>query len=103
LRINSKKYGILNFEKLRRHHPFFLFKGSIKGGVNKRDIKNKFQLVCIHTARRTLATQLYEHGLPLVQIMKITGHKKLATLQKYIKSDSDIEMMLDIGNSIGKN
>jgi len=73
-----------------------------KGGINKRDIKNKFQLVCIHTARRTLATQLYEHGLPLVQIMKITGHKKLATLQKYIKSDSDIQMMLDVGNSIGK-
>jgi hypothetical protein len=38
----------------------------------------------------------------LAQIMKITGHKKLSTLQKYIKSDSDIEMMLDIGNSIGR-
>lgn len=36
-----------------------------KGGINKRDIKNKYQLVFIHTARRTLATQLYEHGLPL--------------------------------------
>ena len=56
-----------------------------------------------HKARRTLTTLLYEHGLPLVQIMKITGHKKLATLQKYIKSDSDIQMMLDVGNSIGKN
>ena len=49
------------------------------------------------------ATQLYEHGLPLVQIMKITGHKKLSTLQKYIKSDSDIQMMLEVGNSIGKS
>jgi integrase len=74
-----------------------------KGGINQREIKNKYQMVCIHTARRTLATLLYEHGLPLVQIMKITGHKKLATLQKYIKSDSDIEMMLKVGNSIGKN
>jgi hypothetical protein len=34
--------------------------------------------------------------------MKITGHKKLATLQKYIKSDSDIQMMLKVWNSIGK-
>ena len=74
-----------------------------KGGINQREIKNKYQMVCIHTARRTLATLLYEHGLPLVQIMKITGHKKLSTLQKYIKSDSDIQMMLDIGNSIGKH
>lgn len=74
-----------------------------KGGINQREIKNKFELVCIHTARRTLATQLYEHGLPLAQIMKITGHKKLSTLQKYIKSDSDIEMMLEVGNRIGKS
>ena len=50
-----------------------------------------------------MATQCYEHGLPLAQAMKITGHKKLSTLQKYIKSDSDIQMMFDIGNSIGKN
>jgi hypothetical protein len=39
----------------------------------------------------------------LAQIMKITGHKKLSTLQKYIKSDSDIQMMLEVGNRIGKN
>lgn len=50
-----------------------------------------------------MATQCYEHGLPLAQAMKITGHKKLSTLQKYIKSDSDIQMIFDIGNSIGKN
>jgi hypothetical protein len=54
------------------------------------------------TSANSIATQCYEHGLPLAQIMKITGQKKLSTLQKYIKSDSDIEMMLEVGNSIGK-
>jgi site-specific recombinase XerD len=50
-----------------------------------------------------MGTQCYEHGLSLAQIMKITGHKKLSTLQKYIKRDSDIQMMLKVGKSIGKS
>jgi site-specific recombinase XerD len=73
-----------------------------RGGQKKRDIKKKYELVVIHTARRTLATQLVEHGLPYEQVMKITGHKKLSTLQKYIKSDSDIDLMLEVGKKIKK-
>lgn len=71
-----------------------------RGGQKKRDIKKKYELVVIHTARRTLATQLVEHGLQYEQVMKITGHKKLSTLQKYIKSDSNIEQMLEVGRKI---
>jgi hypothetical protein len=37
------------------------------------------------------------HYLTLTQFMKITISKK-STLQKYIKSDSDIQMMLEVGN-----
>ena len=73
-----------------------------RGGQKKRDIRKKYELVVIHTARRTLATQLVEHGLPYEQVMKITGHKKLSTLQKYIKSDSNIEQMLEVGRRIRK-
>lgn len=71
-----------------------------RGGQKRRDIKKKYELVVIHTARRTLATQLVEHGLPYEQVMRITGHKKLSTLQKYIKSDSNIEQMLEVGRKI---
>ena len=71
-----------------------------RGGQKKRDIRKKYELVVIHTARRTLATQLVEHGLPYEQVMKITGHKKLSTLQKYIKSNSNIEQMLEVGRRI---
>ena len=46
-------------------------------------------MVVIHTSRRSLATILADRGLPYHQLMKITGHKKLTTLQKYIKSDTD--------------
>lgn len=71
-----------------------------RGGQKRRDIKKKYELVVIHTARRTLATQLVEHGLPYEQVMRITGHKKLSTLQKYIKSNSNIEQMLEVGRKI---
>jgi len=69
-----------------------------KGGVEVREIKKKYELVVIHTARRTLATILVDRGLPYHLVMKITGHKKITTLQKYIKSKTDLDLMLKIGN-----
>ena len=77
-----------------------LEKSFLKGGTRYRDILKKYQMIVIHTARRTLATILVEYGLPYEQVMKITGHKKLSTLQKYIKSDLDIDLMLKIGDKI---
>lgn len=71
-----------------------------KGGKEVREIKKKYEMVMIHTARRTLATLLADHGLPYHQIMKITGHKKLTTLQRYIKSDADMDEMLRVGKGI---
>ncbi len=71
-----------------------------KGGSKKRDLVKKYQRIVIHTGRRTLATLLVEYGLPYEQVMKITGHKKLLTLQRYIKSSVDTDLMLSIGNKI---
>ena len=69
-------------------------------GKTVRDLKKKYELIVIHTARRTLATLLVDHGLPFQQVMKITGHKKLTTLQKYIKSDTDTQLILQVENKI---
>lgn len=71
-----------------------------KGGQNKRDLLKKYQRIVIHSARRSLATVLDQNGLEHTQIMKITGHKKQLTLQKYIKSGTDINKMLEIGKKI---
>ena len=52
----------------------------------------KFQLISSHTGRRTFITSSILAGIPLPVIQKITGHKKLATVQKYIKlSESNLE------------
>ena len=71
-----------------------------KGGQNRRDLLQKYQRIVIHTARRSLATVLVENGLKHEQVMKITGHKKLLTLQRYVKSGTDIDQMLEIGKKI---
>jgi hypothetical protein len=75
-------------------------KNYTKGGRNKRDLLKKYERIVIHTARRTLATVLDQNSLDHTQIMKITGHKKQLTLQKYIKSGTDINKMLEIGKKI---
>ena len=43
-----------------------------------------FDGVSTHTFRRSLATHLYDAGVPLRQIMAITGHASLASLTSYL-------------------
>ncbi|NET34931.1 MAG: site-specific integrase [Cyanothece sp. SIO1E1] len=43
--------------------------------------------VSTHSFRRSLATHLYDAGVPLRQIMEITGHATLASLTSYLDVD----------------
>jgi integrase/recombinase XerD len=43
-----------------------------------------FEGVTTHSFRRSLATHLYDAGVPLRQIMAITGHASLASLTSYL-------------------
>ena len=45
----------------------------------------KYELVSSHTFRRSAATNLYLKGVPLVSIMKLTGHSSIAVLERYLK------------------
>ena len=57
-----------------------------KGGKHKEEVKQRWQLVQSHTARRTFATLAYERGTPLAAIRAITGHADDKMLLKYIKT-----------------
>ncbi len=46
----------------------------------------KFKFITSHTARRSAATQLMLEGVPLGDIMKLGGWKKLQTLQRYLRA-----------------
>ncbi|MBP5229873.1 MAG: site-specific integrase [Bacteroidales bacterium] len=49
------------------------------------DMKEKWELVSSHTARRTAATLLIKKGAPIAWVMSLTGHKTESAFWKYVK------------------
>lgn len=49
------------------------------------EIREKWEFVTSHTARRSFATNGVKAGIPIALIMAITGHTKEATFWKYVK------------------
>lgn len=60
----------------------------------------KYKLIASHTGRRTFITNSILAGIPLPVIQKITGHRKLSTLQRYVEiSDESKKSELEkLGN-----
>jgi integrase len=54
------------------------------GAVNKLP---KHELIKSHTARRSFATNLYLQGVPVQNIMAVTGHRKEETFLLYVRAD----------------
>lgn len=48
-------------------------------------VYKKYQLVGMHTARRSFATNMYERRFSTIAIMKLTGHTTESNILKYIK------------------
>jgi len=63
-----------------------------KGNQTIINRKPKYEMITSHTARRSFATNMFYDGMNPIDIMKITGHKKLDTFQKYIVSDPNREL-----------
>jgi integrase len=70
------------------------------GSKRTEDRKAKWELITTHTARRTFVILALERGMRPEVVMKITGHTKLSTLQRYIKISDNVvedEMMRAFG------
>ncbi len=65
-----------------------------KGGKVTEETYLKWQMVSSHTGRRSFATNAYIAGVPMLSIMRITGHKKPETFLKYIKFDNEENAIL---------
>ena len=59
-----------------------------KAGKRTKIVKEKWQMVSSHTARRTFATICIERNINFEVIRKVTGHKDLKSFQTYIKIDN---------------
>lgn len=55
------------------------------GRLSTEPGKELFKCVTSHTARRSFATNLYLEGFPVIDLMKITGHKTEKAFMKYIR------------------
>ena len=56
-----------------------------QGGLSYDQTKEKYELITVHTARRSFATNMYLAEVPTISIMKITGHRTERAFMKYIK------------------
>ena len=57
----------------------------IKGGLKVKTTIPKYELIKTHSCRRSGATNMYKHGIPVLDIMKITTHKTEISFLTYIK------------------
>jgi len=55
------------------------------GGLKVKKTFEKWQKLCTHTARRSVATNAYLAGISTIDIMRITSHKTESSFLKYIK------------------
>lgn len=58
---------------------------SSNGVRHKTELRKKYELVSSHTARRTGVTLLYMTGIPLQQVMLISGHKDEDSIRHYLR------------------
>ena len=67
-----------------------------KNGEKVFEKYKKYELITVHTARRSFATNAYLNDVPTISIMKITGHRTEKAFLKYIKisqEDNAIKLM----------
>lgn len=65
-----------------------------QGGRMRSEVVEKWELVSSHTARRSCATNLHIAGVESRLIMRLTGHKKESTFNRYIRIDNEEAALL---------
>ena len=75
IKIIARRAGITQKERVTR----------VRGGKEIETYMDRCDLIHSHTARKTACTLMYNEGIDLFDIMKVSGHTSLDTLKKYIK------------------
>lgn len=55
---------------------------------------HKYEMIGMHTARRSFATNMYLRGMPTIAIMQLTGHTTEHNFLKYIKVTAEQNAMM---------
>lgn len=96
--LNKYKYNLnlMTNQSLNKHlhealSTIEIFREEYEYGL-MGDTKPIFELITFHTGRRAFITNLVNNNVNINAIMKMTGHKKISTLQKYINPDYELMM-----------
>lgn len=68
-----------------------------RGGVKVKTDVPKHSLICTHTARRTGCSLMYLAGIPIIDIMKLSGHRTPQEFLKYVRISKE-ETVINMGN-----
>lgn len=79
LKTIADKAGLISTCRSRR---------TVRGKATFQYLK-KCEMVSIHTARRSFATNCYKMGVPIITIMSITGHKTEKAFLRYVRITAD--------------
>jgi integrase len=74
-----------------------------EAGKQVKVVRGKCELVTMHTARRSFATNALKSGIEAISIMKITGHRSEKAFLAYIKITSEENAVLVAANKFFKN
>jgi site-specific recombinase XerD len=58
---------------------------TVKGRVVCREIFPLYSVISSHTARRTFITLCLEKGMPIQDVMKMSGHSDYKSMKPYIR------------------
>lgn len=76
----------------KRIHP-----GGVRAMLKKLSVVSNVENVHPHKFRRTLATNLIKHGMPIQEVATVLGHDKLDTTMQYVVLNT-----ADVKHSYGK-
>lgn len=61
----------------------------MRAGRQQKTVYAKWELISSHTARRTFCTLAYKWGVPVPDIMRLSGHRTTAAFLKYIRTTGE--------------
>jgi len=66
-----------------------LLVSEIRGGIKENHSVPKYTQISFHTARRSCITNLFKRGYSANYIMTLSGHKSIASFQRYVRSSAE--------------
>ncbi len=60
-----------------------------RGAKREATVYPKYELISVHTARKTFVTLSLERGMSAEEVMSVTGHSSYASFKRYVKITED--------------